>query len=175
MLPMTARDTAHRLVAREQLVGGGSEDAAAPAERALRRLSGDLVGWFGPLGAHALLTRALAQVHGQHPALAAVRVEAPRVGDPSTPVLEGFAESGRTHGEAAAADAAVEVLASIVDLLGRLIGDALANRLVEQSGRTGTAGRGPHAAPASGGSAVAEPTRRATDAISDTTGSLTND
>ena len=175
MLSMTARDTAHRLVAREQAAGGGTAVTVAVVEQALQRLCADLAGWFGPLGAHALLTRALAQARAEHPALAAVRVQAPRVGDPSPPFLEGLAESGRSHGEPAAAGAAMEVLASVVDLLGRLIGDTLAARMVEQGSRAGAPGRGSQASPGPGGATGTGSTERTTDAISDTTGSPKDD
>ena len=170
MLPLTARDTAHRLIAREHAAGGASADAVVVAERALRRLSGDLVGWFGPLGANALVTRALAQARAENPALAAVSV-----GGPAAPYLDGIAESGRVHGAAATAAGAADVLGWLVHLLGRLIGDTLATTLVEQGGRSDSAGRGTHGSPGGGGAADTGATGGATGADGDTMGSVRDD
>lgn len=170
MLPIAARDIALRLMAREHAAAGSSEDTIAVAEQALRRLSLDLVGWFGPLGAHALVSRALAQVRADHPALATVRV-----GEPPTPSLEGLAESGRLHGAAAAVAGALDVLAGVVELLGRLIGDTLATTLVEQGSHARVSGGGADGPPAAGGAADTGAAGSATGTIADTTGSLTDD
>ena len=170
MPPLLARDTAHRLIARERSAGGASADAVVPAERALRRIVDDLVGWFGPIGAHALVTRALAQARAEHAALALVRV-----GASSTPYVDGLAECGRAHGAEAAVAGAVDVLAGLVDLLGRMIGDTLATTLVEQGRRADGADGGTPGAPAVGGATDAEADGGTTGANSDTTGSLTDD
>ena len=170
MPPLIARDTAQRLIARERAAGGSPANAVAVAERALRRLSDDLAGWFGPFGAHALVTRALAQARAEHPALALVSV-----GGPSTSYFEGLAECGRVHGAEAAVAAAVDLLAWLVDLLGRLIGDTLATTLVEQSGTTGGAGRGAHGSPEAGSASDTGAAGSTTSANSDTTGSPTDD
>lgn len=170
MPPPNARDTAQRLIARERAGGGTPDDAVAVAERALRHLSDDLVGWFGPFGAHALVTRALVQARGEHPALAPVRV-----GGPSTPYFHGLGESGRVHGADAAVAGAVDMLASLVDLLGRMIGETLATALVEQSGRAGPAGRATHGSQGADGAADTGGAGGTTGANRDTTGSVTDD
>ncbi len=169
MPPLIARDTAHRLVAREQAAPDGPADVVAAAERALRERGDGRGGWFGPLGAHALVTRALAQARAEHPALARVSLAG------TSAHLDGLDESRRAHGEDAAAAAAVDLLATLIDLLGRLIGDALATTLVEQSGRAGGAGHGMHDAPRAGGAPEAEGAGGTGGANSDTTGSLTDD
>lgn len=170
MPPLNARDTAQRLIARERGAGDTAADVVAVAERALRRLSDDLVGWFGPFGAHALVTRALAQARPEHPALAPVRV-----GGPAAPYFEGLAESGRVHGADAAAAGAVDVLAALVDLLGRMIGDTLATTLVEQGSRAGADGRAMNGSQGSDGAADTGNTAGTTGANRDTTGKLTDD
>jgi hypothetical protein len=129
---LTARDTALRLVA-----AAGASDAqrsdAAPGdasmpEHAVRRLCEELVGWFGPFATHALITRALSHARADHQALHEVRA-----GLPSAPALDGLADSARVHGAAATAAGVVDVIAWIVELLRRLIGNDLATALVEQS------------------------------------------
>lgn len=170
MPPLTARDTAHRLIARERAAGGDASDGVAVAERALRRLCDDLVAWFGPIGAHALVTRALAHARADHPALAPVSLAAS-----ATPYLDGFAESGRAHGPEAAAAGAVDVLAGLVDLLSRMIGATLATTLVERSGQADGAGRRSPGSSGRGGGSDTGAGRGATDTNSDTTGSPTDD
>ncbi|MGZ8377237.1 MAG: hypothetical protein ACXW0Z_08335 [Gemmatirosa sp.] len=125
MPALTARDTAYRLIARESAAPGSPPpDDGAAAERALHRLAGELTGWFGPFGTHALITRALAHARAEHPSLGGVTL-----GTPSALNVEGLAHSARGHGAAGAAGA-VELLAWIIELLGRLIGDELAAVLV---------------------------------------------
>jgi hypothetical protein len=47
--------------------------------------------------------------------------------------LERLAESARIHGANAAADGVAAILTALIELLGRLIGQDIAMRLVEQS------------------------------------------
>lgn len=136
MSPLTARELAHHLIAREQDAGRAPPDVTAAAERVVRRLADELTGWFGPYGARALLARALADVQGSHPALGAVRVSAS-----SSPELDGLTERARIHGADAVAAGVVELLAALVELLGRMIGDELAMTLMKQSVRNGPADR----------------------------------
>jgi hypothetical protein len=165
MLPLTARETARRLIAREQS-GGTAPVDAAPAEQVVRRLSDDLVEWFGPYATHALFTRALARARAEHPVLAAVRV-----GAPAKPNVEGLADSARTHGVGATAAAAVGLLAALVELLGRLIGDDLAITLVEQSVPLSAADRPPPRVGGVGGTTNRRAAGGGASAAGDTTGS----
>jgi hypothetical protein len=145
----TARNTAQRLIAREAATPGSPPESAAAAERALRRLTGELAEWFGPLGTYALLTRALAHARAEHPTLAGVTV-----GTPASPAFEGLAGGAPVPG------AAADLLAWIVELLGRLIGDDLATGLIERgTGQGVDVGRPaplPSVPPAVGGAADTE-------------------
>lgn len=170
MLPLTARETARRLLARERAAGGPTPDPVATAERAVRRLSDALVGWFGPYGAHALLTRALGRARADHPALAAVRV-----GAPARPAVEGLVDSAQAYGAAQTAAAAADLLAAVVELLERLIGGDLATRLVEQSAHLAVTELPTRAAHAAGGVAESRPTESGTRATRATTESTPND
>lgn len=102
--------------------------AVATADALFRALATELSRSFGPYGYHALLVRALAQTRAEHPALAGVQVRS--VPEPS---LDGLAEGVQRHGPAAATAGVAAVLTTLVALLGRVIGDELAQRLVAQA------------------------------------------
>jgi hypothetical protein len=122
---------ARRLLARAGTptdAGHAPREPVAAAEWVARALAAELSRWLGPYGYHTLLARALADALHAHPALAAVRVRAP-----SDPTLEGLADAARTHGSDAVADAAAGLLAGVVDLLGRLIGEDMAAGLLERA------------------------------------------
>jgi hypothetical protein len=109
----------------------GSDDTVqtvAAAEQAARRLGDGLSRWFGPFGYHALLTRALVEAQGAHPVLGAVVVRSAL-----EPFLDGLADGAQAHGIAAMTYGVTAVLATVIDLLGRLIGEDMALHLVEQS------------------------------------------
>ena len=85
-----------------------------------------LARWFGSYGSLALVTRALAITVPEHPALTTVTAASAQ-----SPRLIGLAASARVHGATATANAVTALLASLVELLGRLIGDDLALMLLE--------------------------------------------
>lgn len=124
MPDLTARETARRIVARASVAPGSPAHDGAAAERALALLAVELTDWFGPFGAHALFARALAHARVEHPALGGVSV-----GTPAALHVVGLVDSSRVHG-VAGATGAVELIAWIIDLLGRLVGDELATVLV---------------------------------------------
>lgn len=107
---------------------GQSRDPVAAASRVLARLGDALARWFGPYGYFAVLSRALAQARVDHPALAEVVVRGP-----ASAVLEGLPEAAHAHGAHATLEGITNVLAGVVDLLGRVIGEDLAPQLVERS------------------------------------------
>lgn len=124
----TARQLTRRLIAREAAESDSPDVAVAAAHAAGERLFRELARWLGATGCHALFTRALAHARSTHPALAEVSVE-----HRSAPTLEGVAESVRAHGAAAVAAGLESLLVALLELLGRLIGDDMAARLVEPS------------------------------------------
>lgn len=91
-----------------------------------RAMGSTLTRWFGPYGYHALLARALADSRSTHPALEAVSVRGP-----TDPRLEGIANAAARYGAAATVDAMIDVAASVIELLGRLIGEDMAAKLID--------------------------------------------
>jgi hypothetical protein len=100
--------------------------AAAACDQLYRRLSRSV----GSDGCHALFTRALAEARITHPALEQIQLRA-RL----DPYIEGLTDSIAKHGDTATADALESLFAGVVTLLGRLVGDDMATRLVEGSAR----------------------------------------
>jgi hypothetical protein len=140
MAPLSpaARSVAIRLLARGRAAAEAqqaSPDSLGVAEVVGRQLASTLSRWFGPYGYHALLTRALADALVTHPALGSVRVQTP-----TDPALVGLAEAASTLGVEATMEGVTTVLATIVELLGRLIGEDLAMNLMEQAVPDVTAG-----------------------------------
>jgi hypothetical protein len=97
------------------------------AERTSTDVATALARWFGPYGYHALLTRALTSARSAHPALASVSIRAPL-----EPVLDGLADAAETFGIPPVLDGVAAVLAAVLDLLGRMIGEDMALHLVER-------------------------------------------
>jgi hypothetical protein len=116
------------------LIAGGQPQSTpgAPSARAAADACGhlyrELSRWVGREGCHALFARALAEARKDQPALFQIRLE-PR----SDPYVEGVAESITAHGEPATVTALESVLAVLVDLLRRLIGNDMAAKLIERS------------------------------------------
>lgn len=123
-----ARQIARRLINSRRAESAGDSTDARAAAAACDRLYGELSRWVGPDGCHALFTRALAQARDEHPALAKIHLQ-PR----SEPYLDGVPEAIMAHGDRATADAFESMLARLVELLGRLIGDDMAMKLIERS------------------------------------------
>lgn len=124
---LSARELTRRLVARAAPEGEAPDSSAlavhAACERACRQLSRSL----GAHGFHALLTRALAQAAVEHPLLKEMRI-----GRPSEPFLGGVAGMVQTHGAPAIAAGLEVMLETLLDVLGRLVGDDMVAQLVEQ-------------------------------------------
>lgn len=123
-----ATDAARRLWAR---AGGDSrvpKEMAAAAEYLGSHLQTGLGRWIGAAGFRALLERALGLARAEHPALA------------SLSGLEGdeqaITAAVREHGASAVSAGLVTLVAALIDLLGRIIGGAMAVHLVEQLGIT---------------------------------------
>jgi len=125
-----ARRVALRLLAKDgapRTTRSDPSELVAAIYAAFERLGGSLTRWFGPFGYHALLTRSLAYARSEHPALANVRIQSA-----THPSLEGLAESVELHGADAISEGIVSTLMAFTDLLGRLIGEEMALRLIDQ-------------------------------------------
>ena len=119
-------ELARQLFARELRGDRSVGSAVAAAGRVTVQLMGGLSRWFGPYGSQALLTRAIASVQPRHPALSGVTMS-------ESYRLRGLAESGSEYDAHAVIEAVVAMIASLAELLGRLIGDDLAIALLEQT------------------------------------------
>jgi hypothetical protein len=122
-----ARQIARRLI-HSRRAESGDGNSARSAAASCDDLYGELSRWVGPDGCHALFTRALAQARTEHPALEQIHLQ-PR----SVPYVDGVAEAIMAHGDFTTADALESMLARLVELLGRLIGDDMAMKLIERS------------------------------------------
>jgi len=122
-----SRAAAQRLFAHaRESTDGGAPDLATSADRMYRAMGTTLTRWFGPYGYQALLARALADSRAAHPALEEVSVKGP-----SDARLVGIANAAAKYGAAATGDAMIDVVASVIGLLGRLIGEDMAAKLID--------------------------------------------
>ncbi len=124
-----ARELVRNLIDLE--VDSRSDEVPAAATATLEtseRLYRELSRWVGTAGCHALFTRALADAQTSHPLLIGLRVQSQ-----TQPYFNGSAEIIDAHGPAATAEALEAMLVTLVEILGRLIGDDMAMKLILQS------------------------------------------
>ena len=124
----TATDAARRLWAR---AGGDNrvpEQVGAAAEQLCNRLRTGLSRWIGAEGYRSLLDRAVRVARADHPVLGGLSCLGGGGDEPGT----WAALAARSNGDLA--EGMVAVVASLIDLLGRIIGEEMAVRLVEQAG-----------------------------------------
>ena len=118
----------------QRLIQGHASDrpegpaAARAAAAACNHLYRELSRWVGPDGCHALFARARAEALSEHAALREVQLHAR-----SEPYVDAITETIMAHGDAATAVALERMIVHLVELLGRLIGDDMAARLIEGS------------------------------------------
>lgn len=136
---MTGKDThsrdrepalhiAQRLIRSRPSWRAASDGNARAAADACGHLYRELSRWVGSDGCHALFSRALAQARPNHPALEQIQLHSRK-----DPYVEGVAEAIMAQGDPATADALESMLANLVQLLSRLIGDDMAIGLIERS------------------------------------------
>ena len=123
-----AREIAGRLISSRRSERKGGETAARAAAAACDNLYRELSRWVGSDGCHALFTRALAETRTEYPPLTQIQLRAR-----SEPYIDGVAETIMAHGDPATAEALESMLVRLVELLGRLIGDDMAVKLIERS------------------------------------------
>lgn len=102
------------------------EEVAAAADRLCLQLHAGLSRWIGVEGYRTLQDRALREVIAEHPALSELSFG----GDDVVITLEAV----REHGAKEVANGMVAFVARVIELLGRIIGDEMALRLVEHWG-----------------------------------------
>ena len=123
-----ARRIERRLISSHRSERSEGDSAARTAAAACDHLYHALSRWVGPDGCHALFTRGLAEARTEYPALAQIQLRAR-----SQPYIDGVPETIMAHGDAATAEALEAMLVHLVELLGRLIGDDMATKLIERS------------------------------------------
>jgi hypothetical protein len=122
----SATEAARRLWARYAGDEATAEGLAAASERLFSELEARLARWVGAEGSHVLWGRALRLAQAGHPAL----------GSLSDSEWGGRAvvSAVQAHGARQVAAGIMSVIATLIDLLGRIIGQEMAVRLVEQTG-----------------------------------------
>jgi hypothetical protein len=123
-----AQEIVRRLISSRAPNTMRGDTAARAAAAACNNLYRELSRWVGPDGCHALFARALAETRPQYPALEKIQLR-PR----SEPYIEGIADSIMARGDPETAEALESMLIRLVELLGRLIGDDMAMKLIERS------------------------------------------
>jgi hypothetical protein len=106
----------------------GPDSRARAGAAACDDLYRDLARWVGTDGCHALFTRALAEARTESTALGQIQLR-PR----SEPYVDGVAGDIMAHGDPAVAEGLESMLVRLVELLGRLIGDDMATKLIDRS------------------------------------------
>ena len=127
---MTQRSAAATEVARglwQRAVGDSTtpEDVAAAATRMCTELRAGLSRWVGAMGYRALIDRALLLARAEHPALGSLQCHG---GD--EPVTTAAV---RAHSAAEVATGMVALVATLIDLLSRIVGEEMAVELVNQA------------------------------------------
>ena len=122
------RELTRRLIARATERNNDPNSAPAAVHAACERAYIELTRWVGPTGSRELLRRSLAQAQLEHGLLKGIRV-----GELSEPGLNGVAEVIESEGPSPVASALEDVLETLLGLLGRLIGNELAARIVENA------------------------------------------
>jgi hypothetical protein len=123
-----AQEIVRRLISSRAPRTKRADTAARAAAAACDNLYRELSRWVGTDGCHALFARALAETRPQYPALEKIQLR-PR----SEPYIEGIADSIMARGDPETAEALESMLIRLVELLGRLIGDDMAMKLIERS------------------------------------------
>lgn len=124
-----AADAARRLWSRITGDAGVPDGIPASAEQLFADLRVGLGRWIGTDGYGTLLTRALVLARKDHPSLASLSGLAE--GQPAT------SAAVQAHGAGAVSVGLMALVAVLIELLGEIIGEDMAVRLVEQAGIPG--------------------------------------
>lgn len=122
-----ARDLARRLAAREPVPNNAPDPAVAAMHGACERVYEKVVRWVGDTGCAALFERAHRSARTAHPALADIRIR------PGTqPHIDGVPEASRTEGTDPTVAGLEALLRTVLELLGRFIGEDMVENLVDR-------------------------------------------
>jgi hypothetical protein len=122
------RQLARRLIEAPRSERSDADSLARATAAACARLYRELSRWVGLDGCYALFSRALAEARTDHPALAQIEIRAR-----TQPHIDAVAETIMARGDPATAEALEFMLERLIELLGRLIGDDMAIKLIERS------------------------------------------
>lgn len=125
---LSAQQIARRLLDSRRPEPGEAASEARAVAAACNHLYRGLSRWVGPDGCHALFARSLAEARTEHPALMQIQLRAR-----SEPYVDGVAETIMAHGDAATGEGLESMLVRLIALLGRLVGDEMAMKLIEQT------------------------------------------
>jgi hypothetical protein len=134
-IPAAAADAARRVWARASGESPAPEEAGAAAERLCNRLRVGLSRWIGADGYRSLLDRAVRAARADHPVLGGLSCLGGEGDEPGTAAALGAQSNGDL------VEGMVALLATLIDLLSRIIGVEMAVRLVEQAGAEGPSPR----------------------------------
>ena len=123
----TSKELARQLVATGTLAQS-TLDPARASVRICEQLYRGLSRWIGAEGSHALFARALTRAQANHAALRSVRLQ-----KTVDSCLEGIEESAQVHGATQTVAGLESFLENLIELLGRLIGDDVAAKLIDHS------------------------------------------
>jgi hypothetical protein len=127
--PPTSYEFARSLISsRTTSVDDRELAGAAAAHEVSEQLYVALSHWVGIEGSFALFHRAMSSARLDHPALRCILLNAR-----SDLLMEGVGDAVHLHGESTVVESLATLLAGVIDLLGRLIGDDMAATLVEQA------------------------------------------
>lgn len=133
--PATSSEVARRILTRDVLAPGQGTESATPEaailelQRSCMRVTDALRSSVGDAGCAALLSRAFALTERTHPVLRELR----RCADEDIR-LDRIAASAGAHGVDDVTAAVVALIAAVIDILTRLVGDDMAIRLLDQDG-----------------------------------------
>lgn len=120
-------DVARHLLNRASQQNGETTDLFGAADEIFRRLHADLSRWFGVEGYEALVARTIDRARMAHPSLRDAIVDAR-----SESALVAMVGSLQSVELADAEEGLVVLLGTFINLLGRLVGDDMAIRLIMQ-------------------------------------------
>lgn len=122
-----ARQLAHRLIGGSKVAKAQNADSASSVALAFDNLYQSLSRWVGLNGCHALFARAHTHAKAEHPLLENIQLRAR-----TAPYLDGVTETIDEYGVEETVQALESMLVTLIELLGRLIGDDMAQKLIER-------------------------------------------
>jgi hypothetical protein len=128
----TATEVARGFWAHDAVDVNAPDEVSAAAERMCAQLQTGLTRWVGSAGYRTLVHRALELARPEHPALGNLSFEGKDGED--------IAAAVQSHGAAEVTAGIVALVATVIDLLSRIVGEEMAVELVKQAVATSPSG-----------------------------------